>query len=37
MAILDRVRLEGSAVANENRSLSDVALEMVVKAGWISN
>lgn len=36
-AILDRARLEDFAVANENRSLTDVALEMLVKAGWISN
>jgi hypothetical protein len=35
--ILDRVRLEDFAVANENRSLTDVALEMLRKAGWISN
>jgi phosphosulfolactate synthase (CoM biosynthesis protein A) len=35
--ILDRVRLEDFAVTNENRSLSDVALEMLVEAGWISN
>ncbi len=34
--ILDRARLEDFAVANENRSLTDVALEMLVKAGWIS-
>jgi hypothetical protein len=35
--ILDRARLEDFAVINENRSLTDVALEMLVKAGWISN
>ena len=35
--ILDRARLEDFAVTNENRSLTDVALEMLVKAGWISN
>ena len=35
--ILDRARLEDFAVANENRSLTDVALEMLVKAGWIAN
>jgi len=34
--ILDRARLEDFAVANENRSLTDVALEMLVKAGWIA-
>jgi N-acetyltransferase len=36
-AILDGARLEDFTVSNENRSLSDVALEMLVKAGWISN
>jgi len=35
-AILDRARLEDFAVANENRSLTDVALDMLVKAGWTS-
>ena len=35
-AILDRAHLEDFAVVNENRSLTDVALEMLVKAGWIS-
>ena len=35
--ILDRARLEDFTVSNENRSLSDVALEMLIKAGWISN
>lgn len=35
--ILDRARLEDFAVANENRSLTEVALEMLVKAGWISS
>ena len=35
--ILDRARLEDSAVTTENRSLTDVRLEMLVKAGWISN
>jgi hypothetical protein len=34
--ILHRARLEDFAVANENRSLTDVALEMLVKAGWIA-
>jgi hypothetical protein len=34
--ILDRAQLEDFAVINENRSLTDVALEMLVKAGWIS-
>jgi|SRR5712664_2030344 len=36
-AILDHARLEDFAVTNENRSLTEVALEMLVKAGWISN
>jgi hypothetical protein len=35
--ILDHARLEDFAVTNENRSLTDVALEMLVRAGWISN
>jgi hypothetical protein len=35
--ILDRARLENFAVVNEQRSLTDVAYEMLVKAGWISN
>jgi hypothetical protein len=35
--ILDRARLEDLAVGNENRSLTDVALEMLGKAGWIAN
>jgi hypothetical protein len=34
--ILDRAGLEDFAIANENRPLTDVALEMLVKAGWIS-
>jgi hypothetical protein len=36
-AILDRARLEDFTVINENRSVTDVAMEMLVKAGWISN
>ena len=36
-AILDRARLEDFAVINENRSLNDVAKEMLIKAGWISH
>jgi hypothetical protein len=35
--ILDRVRLEDFSVFNENRSLTEVALEMLIKARWISN
>ncbi|HXX14243.1 MAG TPA: hypothetical protein VEJ47_05015 [Candidatus Eremiobacteraceae bacterium] len=33
--ILDRARLEHSLVINENRPLTEVALEMLVKAGWL--
>jgi len=36
-AILDRAHLEDFAVTTENRSLTDIALEMLVKARWISN
>lgn len=36
-AILDRARLEDFAVRNENRSLTEVARDMLVKSGWISN
>jgi hypothetical protein len=36
-AILERAQLEDFAVINEDRSLTEVALEMLVKAGWISN
>ncbi len=35
--ILDRARFEDIAVADENRSLTDVAHEMLVKAGWIED
>jgi hypothetical protein len=35
--ILDRARLEDFAVTNEHRSLTDVAIEMLNKAGWISS
>ena len=35
--ILDGARLEDFTVTNENRSLTEVAHEMLVKAGWISN
>lgn len=34
--ILDRARLEDFTVVNEHRSLTDVAHEMLAKAGWIS-
>jgi hypothetical protein len=35
--ILDRARLENFAVASEGRSLTEVAHEMLLRAGWISN
>jgi hypothetical protein len=35
--ILDRAHLEDFTINNENRSLTEVAQEMLVKAGWISN
>ncbi|MGC2743868.1 MAG: hypothetical protein WA672_11820, partial [Candidatus Angelobacter sp.] len=34
-AILDRAALEDFVVVNENRPLSEVAQEMLIKAGWI--
>ena len=34
-AILDRAQLEDLSVANEDRSLTEVALEVLVEAGWI--
>jgi hypothetical protein len=36
-AILDQARLQDFTISSENRSLTDVAHEMLVKAGWISN
>jgi len=35
-ACLDRSRLHDFVVVNENRSLTEVAQEMLVRAGWIS-
>jgi hypothetical protein len=35
--ILDRAQLEDFVVANENRPLTEVAYEMLVKARWISS
>jgi hypothetical protein len=35
--LLDYAKLEDFIVVNENRPLTDVALEVLVKAGWISN
>jgi hypothetical protein len=34
--ILDRAQLEDFTVTNENRSLTDVALEMLIRGGWVS-
>jgi len=36
-SILDRAHLENFTITNENRQLTDVAHELLVKAGWISN
>ena len=36
-AILDRAHLEDFAVANEDRPLTEVATEVLVRAGWISH
>src|SRR5437764_1584590 len=36
-AILDRAQLENFTITNENRSLTDIAHELLPKAGWISN
>jgi hypothetical protein len=35
--IMDRAHLENFTITNENRPLTDVAHEMLLKAGWISN
>jgi hypothetical protein len=35
--ILDRAKLEDFVVTNENRPVTEVAREMLVKAGWISD
>jgi hypothetical protein len=34
--ILDRARLEDLSISTENRSATEVAREMLVRAGWIS-
>ena len=34
--LLDRARLEDFSVSSENRSITEVAHEMLVRAGWIS-
>jgi adenylylsulfate kinase len=33
--VLDRSRVENFSIANENRSVSDVAHEMLARAGWL--
>ena len=35
--ILDRAQLENFTITNKNRPLTDVAHELLVKAGWISD
>lgn len=35
--ILDRAHLEDFSVTNENRALTDVAQQVLLEAGWISN
>ncbi len=35
--LLDHARVENFTVTNENRSLTEVALEMLVKAGWMAS
>jgi adenylylsulfate kinase len=35
-ALLDRARLENFSVETENRSITDIAEEMLIEAGWIS-
>jgi predicted ABC-type ATPase len=35
--ILERAQLENFAITNENRQLNEVAHELLLKAGWISN
>jgi hypothetical protein len=35
--ILDRAQLEAFTITNENRPLTDVAHELLVKAGWIDD
>lgn len=36
-AILDKARLEDFSITNENRPVQEIAREMLVRAGWISN
>jgi hypothetical protein len=34
--ILDRARLEDFSISSENRSITEIAREMLVRGGWIS-
>lgn len=36
-SVLDRARLEDFTILTENRSVTDTAREMLLKAGWISD
>jgi hypothetical protein len=36
-AILDAAGLEDFIIINENRTVTDVAQELLMRAGWISN
>lgn len=36
-AVLDRARLEDFTITTENRSITDTAREMLLKAGWIAD
>jgi hypothetical protein len=36
-AVLDRVQLEDFGVINEDRPLTEVAREVLVRAGWIES
>jgi hypothetical protein len=35
-AILDRAHLEDLVIANESRPVTEVAREMLIRAGWIT-
>jgi hypothetical protein len=36
-SILDRAQLEDFAISTDARSVTEIAQEMLLKAGWISN
>jgi hypothetical protein len=36
-AVLDRVAIEDFTIANEGRSVTEVAREMLIRAGWIAD